>query len=436
MEALCDACFTSDSDAFLFGARTVYRDICLSDGGYVVCYEMTDIERNLGFGRNSLITLGVLLGSDYSSGVHGLGPESACLLVKSVGDSVVLQRMASEGLSFAKKTKSCKRKGQNMNQNQGDNGTASDLQSDDQFLQVINAYLKPKFHPPDSDAVQRVLGTYPFNRIQLRDECSKFFDWSREKTDEYILPKIAERDLRRYANLRSTSSELGLKLSMDEMPVKCPISSILKQRKFQGMDYYEVSWEEMHELKSSAVPADLVRSACPEKVREFEERGAQVKKAKECRPRPKKSDNKTPMTDTELRLQELLAEIEQQQKTPIKVANLYGVTESMQADTRALASLQAKSPSNSTDTHLATATSQAETHVLDCNITLCLPAAEVIDLVSPSPSVCARRVSESQRVDVQHIDVVELSESENEFSPDHARRARELRSFIAKVRND
>ncbi|KAI9084650.1 hypothetical protein K1719_033432 [Acacia pycnantha] len=28
-ELLCDGCFSSDSDIFLFGARTVYRDICL-----------------------------------------------------------------------------------------------------------------------------------------------------------------------------------------------------------------------------------------------------------------------------------------------------------------------------------------------------------------------------------------------------------------------
>lgn len=42
------------------------------------------------------------------------------------------------------------------------------------------------------------------------------------------------------------------------MPVKCPISSIVKQRKLQGRDCFEVSWEEMHGLKSSVVPVDLV----------------------------------------------------------------------------------------------------------------------------------------------------------------------------------
>ncbi|KAI9106599.1 hypothetical protein K1719_022127 [Acacia pycnantha] len=50
-----DGCFSSDSDIFLFGARTVYRDICLGDGSYVVCYEMEDIERKLGFGKDSLV---------------------------------------------------------------------------------------------------------------------------------------------------------------------------------------------------------------------------------------------------------------------------------------------------------------------------------------------------------------------------------------------
>ncbi|KAL7190939.1 hypothetical protein ACSBR2_023083 [Camellia fascicularis] len=58
-------------------------------------------------------------------------------------------------------------------------------------------------------------------------------------SDEYILPKIAERDLRRFANLHSTSSKLGLRLPLDKMPVKCPVSGIIKQRKIQGQDCLE-----------------------------------------------------------------------------------------------------------------------------------------------------------------------------------------------------
>lgn len=87
----------------------------------------------------------------------------------------------------------------------------------------------------------------PFLRSQLQQICEEYFEWSAEKTgilellnlhacfcwicittfwciqnlsdlislkmsaDEYILPKIAERELRKFSNLRSTSSALGMK---------------------------------------------------------------------------------------------------------------------------------------------------------------------------------------------------------------------------------
>jgi hypothetical protein len=41
--------------------------------------------------------------------------------------------------------------------------------------------------------------------------------------DEYTLPKIAERDLRRFANLRSTSSELGVNLPLQKVVMKIPM---------------------------------------------------------------------------------------------------------------------------------------------------------------------------------------------------------------------
>ncbi|CAJ1952740.1 unnamed protein product [Sphenostylis stenocarpa] len=128
-----------DSDIFLFGARTAYRDICLGDGGFVVCYEMTDIERKLGLGRDSLIALSLLLGSDYYQGIHGLGPEAACQIVKSIGDKHILKKIASEGLGWVKKRK----------------GGKNDLGRGDNILQVINAYMKPKCHSADSDIVHK-----------------------------------------------------------------------------------------------------------------------------------------------------------------------------------------------------------------------------------------------------------------------------------------
>ncbi|RCV29302.1 hypothetical protein SETIT_6G001900v2 [Setaria italica] len=316
--SLCDGCFTSDSDSFLFGARTVYRDVFIGEGGYVICYEMEDIEKKLGFGRNSLISLAVLLGSDYSNGVHGFGPEAACRLVKSVGDDAILGQILSDGV---KPTRKCKAKNSGVNAGRA-GGTCSKASicevgisqdSGVQFRDIINAYLEPKCHSPDSEAVQRACSQRPFLRSQLQQICEQYFEWSPEKTDEYILPKIAERELRRFSNLRSTSSDLGLKPSLNEIPVPCPVLAIVKQRKVHGSEYYEVSWRNIDGLLISVVPGDLVRSACPEKITEFLEKKGEQKKQKR-RARPKKSPPAA-VKDVDVQLQELLLGIESESGT-------------------------------------------------------------------------------------------------------------------------
>ncbi|KAL2527266.1 Flap endonuclease GEN-like 2 [Abeliophyllum distichum] len=425
-ESLCDGCFTSDSDAFLFGARTVYRDICLGEGGYVVCYEMDDIERELGFGRNSLITLAVLLGSDYSHGVRGFGPESACQIVKSIGDSAILQRIASEGFSISKKAMGAKKQGRNFAGLEKDsNGNNCNLQRDNQFLQVIDAYLKPKCHSADSDAVHRVLALYPFRRSQLHQICAQYFGWPSEKTDEYILPKIGERDLRRFANLRSTSSGLGVHHALNEMPVKCPMSGIIKQRKQQGRDYFEVSWEDMDGLKQSTVPADLVQSACPERILEFELRRAQEKKPNSRRSRPKKVETRADIKEIDQKLQELLLEIERNNTPTYNAITLGG---SMLEETGASTKSESNSGrceernngESSSSNFYSTASSDFTT--------------EIIDLTSPAPPMRAIGVSRCQ--DTKCINVIELSESENDVSPEHTVKARELRLFISSIRDE
>lgn len=96
--------------------------------------------------------------------------------------------------------------------------------------------------------VCRALAEFTFQRTKLQEICHQFFEWPSEKTgitfeficvcllflvvcicshcaetfveptfffflylsDEYILPKIAERKLRRYAILQSRSTEVGV----------------------------------------------------------------------------------------------------------------------------------------------------------------------------------------------------------------------------------
>ncbi|XP_044468953.1 single-strand DNA endonuclease 1 isoform X2 [Mangifera indica] len=420
LESLCDGCFSSDSDIFLFGAKTVYRDIHLGEEGHVVCYEMADIERKLGYGRNSLITLALLLGGDYSKGVHGLGPEEACRIVKSIADNVVLERIASEGLSLVKKARNSR-----------------NLNGENQFLEVIDAYTKPKCHSADSDAVYRVLVQHPILHTKLHQICAQFFEWPSEKTDEYILPKIAERDLRRFANLRTSSA--AVELPLHKMPVKCPVTGIIKPRRVRGTECFEVSWEESYGLKSSVVPAELIESACPEKIVEFKERKAA--------PRTKKSK---PRSRIDQKLQALSLDIESGSSSVPSVAfssktvmpeNMTGVSEVN--FTRHDPFLDAESESdgdgNSNAAMPLYQTALESESKADGNARIpSNPAAptnanyEVIDLISPSPAHC-RNVSRSQKMSNQAISVIDLSDSDTERSPEHERKARELRLFLASI---
>ncbi|XP_028756416.1 flap endonuclease GEN-like 2 isoform X2 [Neltuma alba] len=457
-ELLCDGCFSSDSDIFLFGARTVYRDICL-DGGYVVCYEMEDIERKLGFGRDSLIALALLLGSDYNQGVYGLGPESACQIVRSIGDKHVLQKFASEGIECLKRLKGAKKQGQVLKDNNKENmldhdmalshacqvqisvsiffvhaGGGNNSQRDYNFLQVINAYVKPKCHPVDSDIVMRVLAQYPFQRSKLQQICAEFFQWPPEKTDEYVLPKIAERDLRRFANMRLTSSEVGLNLPLNEIPVKCPVSEIIKCRKVQGRECYEVSWNEMDGLGTSIIPADLLKSACPEKILEFDEKKGLLKKQNAQKRRPKKTETASSMAELDLQLTNLSLNIELGDHAN---HNASDSSEQVFQD----ASAVDEAYLNNRDLSSSSLDEQIEwnqnvRNTSDGQQSDSVAKNEVIDLLSPSPTKQLYASSKCQQFIGEHVEVINLSESESDTSPEHKRKAKELRMFLAGIKND
>lgn len=72
MNKVVDGIITEDSDSFLFGAGTVYRQL-FAEGKFAEVYEASDVLTKLGLGRDKLIRLAHLLGSDYTPGVRGVG---------------------------------------------------------------------------------------------------------------------------------------------------------------------------------------------------------------------------------------------------------------------------------------------------------------------------------------------------------------------------
>jgi len=86
------ACASQDFDALLFGAPRLVRNLTMSgrrklprkDVYVEVKTEMIDLERSLkslGLDRRKLVWIGILVGTDFNSGVKGIGPKKALKMV-------------------------------------------------------------------------------------------------------------------------------------------------------------------------------------------------------------------------------------------------------------------------------------------------------------------------------------------------------------------
>eukprot|EP00930_Biecheleria_cincta_P042267 TRINITY_DN29077_c0_g1_i1.p1 TRINITY_DN29077_c0_g1~~TRINITY_DN29077_c0_g1_i1.p1 ORF type:complete len:1290 (-),score=288.18 TRINITY_DN29077_c0_g1_i1:104-3973(-) len=69
---LVDAVASDDSDVLVFGAREVYRRL-FSEDSMLECYTAPRLETRLGLVQEHLVALAMLLGCDYTLGVHGVG---------------------------------------------------------------------------------------------------------------------------------------------------------------------------------------------------------------------------------------------------------------------------------------------------------------------------------------------------------------------------
>lgn len=97
-EGRVDACITSDSDAFLFGAKCIIKNMKPNSQEPFECYEMSDVEGGLGLKRNHLIAIALLVGNDHDlKGVPGIGIETALSFVKSFNEDEVLDRLQGLG---------------------------------------------------------------------------------------------------------------------------------------------------------------------------------------------------------------------------------------------------------------------------------------------------------------------------------------------------
>ncbi|XP_057769315.1 DNA repair protein UVH3 isoform X2 [Salvia miltiorrhiza] len=203
---LVDGVVTDDSDAFLFGAQCVYKNI-FDDRKYVETYLMKDIENELGMDREKLIHMALLLGSDYTEGISGVGIVNAIEVVTAFHgkdglrefrewiespDPSILGKLDSEAGGNSRKegskgTDDAERKKQifkDKHRNVSKNWHVSTSFPSDA---VISAYVSPQVDK----------STEPFawgkpDLFVLRKLCREKFGWGASKADELLLPVLKE----------------------------------------------------------------------------------------------------------------------------------------------------------------------------------------------------------------------------------------------------
>ncbi|KAL2897144.1 DNA repair protein UVH3 [Bienertia sinuspersici] len=234
---LVDGVVTDDSDVFLFGAKSVYKNI-FDDRKYVETYFMKDIESELGLDREKLIRMALLLGSDYTEGVSGIGIVNAIEVVNAfpeedglhkfrdwieTPDPAIFGKIGGQpGLSSKTKGSKASKNGVSTSKNNVEGNSAvdsntfleheddearNDIQKTKQTFMNKHRNVSKNWHVPSSFPSDAVISAYaapqvdksnePFgwgkpDIFSLRRLCWEKFAWANQKADELLLPVLKE----------------------------------------------------------------------------------------------------------------------------------------------------------------------------------------------------------------------------------------------------
>lgn len=292
---LVDGCVSQDSDCFAYGANVVYRNFSISQqgvaaasGGSIDVYDIRLATKTIGFGRNKVISLAILCGSDYNEGVYGVGKDSAMKWFANVTEDEILERLrlwkklpcpdpkkicsrcghdgptashSKNGCRLCKTNKSC-----NVSENSIKNEIAirsKAIQCEDfPYEDIVDEFLRRKDNVDKLDVKWSQPDMKKF--IQFT---TKFLQWEELYSFEKFLPILT-----RWILLKNV--------------VIFQPQSIKKRRNIKGVGSFEINWDcnnlvklipkeqlegvDLIKLCSTIEPDVLVARRFPNMVEEFE----------------------------------------------------------------------------------------------------------------------------------------------------------------------
>ncbi|CAF4212837.1 unnamed protein product, partial [Rotaria sp. Silwood2] len=175
----CDGVITDDSDVWLFGASHVYRNF-FRQNQLVEYYDSTIIANQLGFDRELMIAIGMIVGSDYTKGIPNAGIMTALEILQEFHGTCMerlekFRRWWKNAQKPEYKTQSKLLKHlKNLELFEGFPNKA-----------VYDAYITPKVDYDQSKF------TWAMPQLELiREFIGSKLKWDRQKIDDMILPVI------------------------------------------------------------------------------------------------------------------------------------------------------------------------------------------------------------------------------------------------------
>jgi len=188
---LVDGIVTDDSDIFLFGGTRVYKNM-FNSNKFVECYLSSDLEKELSLGREQLISIAQLLGSDYTDGLPGVGPVTAVEILSEFPGRNGLEAFRDwwQDIQMNSRPKEADQKSTFRRKFRKSQATKLFLPPAFPSDAVFEAYLKPEV---DSDPQAFQWGVPDVEG--LRQFLMQTIGWSPERTDEILVPVV--RDMNR-----------------------------------------------------------------------------------------------------------------------------------------------------------------------------------------------------------------------------------------------
>ncbi|KAJ3515418.1 hypothetical protein NLJ89_g1771 [Agrocybe chaxingu] len=200
---LVDGVITDDSDVFLFGAQRVFKNM-FNQSKTVECFLLSDLSRELGLERDTLIQLAYLLGSDYTEGLPGVGPVVAMELLKEF-----------PGRNGLFKFKDWWTKVQSGKDTESDSQSKFRKQFKKKFKDLYlasdwpNSVVRDAYYHPAVDSSEEPFKWGMPDLDGLREFLHQELGWQRSKVDDLLLPIVQKMNKRQQTAALNRQGDLN-----------------------------------------------------------------------------------------------------------------------------------------------------------------------------------------------------------------------------------